>query len=227
MTPAGSDANVDRRHRHLTSSTRRLRHHRIRRQHRRTRRGREHHRLERRRRRRRLGPPRRHRRRPTNPGVIQRRRHRHHLRQQHIRPRRISRVGDPIGRRQRQRRRLERPVRHTACVTVGAAGVTSSHDAAVNVTVNVAVTSSTFTHGGSNVPPLQPVRQRRRHRHRRRRPRASYGPAGSAHVGDPRRRRRQLDRRHRHLTSSTRRLRHHRIRRHHRRNTARHCNITG
>ncbi len=45
---------------------------------------------------------------------------------------------------------------HSACVTAGAAGTRSSHDAPANVTVNVAVMSSTRTQGSVRVPQPYP-----------------------------------------------------------------------
>ncbi len=49
------------------------------------------------------------------------------------------------------------PSTHTAWVTVGATGVTSSHDVPTSSTVNVAVVGSTQLHPSRHLPPLEPV----------------------------------------------------------------------
>ena len=98
---------------------------------------------------------------------------------------RSGRVGDPIGLRQRQRRRLQHPARHTGSSRVGPTGVTSSHDTPGNVTVNIAASVAPAP-PGPQLPPAVPVSHRRRHRHRvRRRPRRHTDPPDRPHTSPP------------------------------------------
>ena len=97
-------------------------------------------------------PPRRQRRRPPDPRRLQRRRHRHRL---------TLGVGRPLRERVGDRHRSappstphprHTPSRHNACVTDGAAGVTSSHDAPYHSPMNVAVAASTRVHPRQTAP---------------------------------------------------------------------------
>ena len=52
--------------------------------------------------------------------------------------------------------RVTTPLTHTACVNDGSTGVTTSHDVPFNSTDNVAVSSSTRTHGELTCPHPNP-----------------------------------------------------------------------
>ena len=141
-----------------------------------------------------------------------------------IRPLRIGAVGHPVSVRQHQRRRRQHPIRTHRLVTVGAAGVTASHDAPANSMINVAVVASHPVQSPSGphskpsantavtvtVTALGAITQILRiHR-----------------VRDPLRLRRQRHRRRHHHPTRARRLLHHRSTRTHRQCTHTSSNMT-